>query len=97
LRLSPEDREFFALLSDIIFTNPFSVERAEIEALATPDAIPENRDKHLFGALIPALEERFARLERQGLTNPHPATARTGNGWLMPSCSTRPGPSPVRG
>jgi len=65
--LDPEDREFFSLVAAAIFTNPFSVERAKIEAVVAPGALLEHGSEHLFTALIPALDERFDKLERHGV------------------------------
>ena len=71
--LNPEDRHFFSLVARVIFTNPFSVEQAEIEALVSPESMrTHKRHEHIFTALLPDLNERFARLEQRGLGTLHP-------------------------
>ena len=55
-------------MPEVTFTNPFSDERAEAEALASSSVgeKPMGHEHH-FSRIVPALNERIARLERQGL------------------------------
>jgi len=74
MELSAEDRQFFAAVVEIIFSNPFDDARADIRALA-PGA-PRASDKHPFGAIVPALTERLDKLAAAGVTTPKDVTAR---------------------
>ena len=74
MELSAEDRQFFAAVVEIIFSNPFDDARADIRALA-PGAPPAS-DKHPFGAIVPALTERLDKLAAAGVTTPKDVTAR---------------------
>jgi DNA-binding NtrC family response regulator len=66
--LSPEDREFFARVSEAAFMNPFSDELAVVTRLI-PDYTPEKHPKeHFLWTLGPVLQERIARLGKKGLT-----------------------------
>lgn len=66
--LQPEDREFFSLWARLIFTNPFSDDRAESEALMSLfHSRGSGRRRHRFTAILPALNSRIRRLERHGL------------------------------
>ncbi len=67
-RLQAEDRDFFSLWARAIFTNPFSDERAESEALISHFLSPASgKRRHRFTAMLPALNSRLRRLERRGL------------------------------
>lgn len=72
--LHHDDRAFFALIAKVIFTNPFAVDHSEVEVLASTTAIRNRAYDHLFSALLPALNERFRRLEQQGLATLTPFT-----------------------
>lgn len=63
-RLNAAEREFFGLLADIIFSNPFRVDRARLERV--PGAA-EAAVGHQFGRVIPALGERLRTLEARGI------------------------------
>ncbi|MCP4044178.1 MAG: sigma-54-dependent Fis family transcriptional regulator [Gammaproteobacteria bacterium] len=68
LRLEPQEREFFALLAEVIFSNPFSAERAEVEAkLGRFARFDRQHSEHLFYLVIPALEEQLNILEERGI------------------------------
>jgi hypothetical protein len=52
----------------MIFTNPFSGERAESEALfSLPQGRGPGTGRHPFTAMLPALNSRIRRLERRGV------------------------------
>ncbi len=65
--LATEDREFFALLAEVIFSNPFSFDRERLERTLglTANLHP---DEHYYAAVIPRLEQCMAKLEKQGIT-----------------------------
>jgi sigma-54 specific flagellar transcriptional regulator A len=68
MELNAEDRQFFAAVVAIIFSNPFDDARADIRALV-PGA-PRSAaaiSKHPFGAIVPALEERLDKLAAAGV------------------------------
>lgn len=67
--LRDEERHFFALLAEIIFTNPFGDERAELERLVSAEKLTEvhSHGEHHFTALVPVVDERFERLHHRGL------------------------------
>ncbi|QBQ55448.1 sigma-54-dependent transcriptional regulator [Nitrosococcus wardiae] len=66
--LTSEEREFFALLTEVIFSNPFSFQKDRLASLGSqiqgPTPVP---DDHHYSALIPPLEQWLARLESRGL------------------------------
>ena len=68
-RLNTEDRQFFSLLAEIIFSNPFSPERNKVEALlGRTIASYFHPDEHQLVMVIPALENRLAALTERGIT-----------------------------
>ncbi len=68
-RLNSEDRQFFSLLAEIIFSNPFSPERSKVEALLGRTAASYfHPDEHQLVMVIPALEYRLGILAEQGIT-----------------------------
>ena len=67
VQLEPTERRFFAQVGKVLFTNPFAVERTEIETLVTADAIRNRPYEHLFSALLPGLNEHFVELEKRDL------------------------------
>ena len=76
MELNADDRQFFTTVVEIIFSNPFDDARADIRALV-PGA-PRTTgtiDKHPFGAVVPALEERLERLAAVGITAPKDVAA----------------------
>lgn len=68
--LNADDRQFFASVAEVIFSNPFDDARADIRALA-PDARRAagtgTTSNHPFGAIVPALEERLEKLTATGI------------------------------
>jgi hypothetical protein len=64
--LSADDRAFFNQLAEVIFSNPFSFERAQLEQ-AFPSHGPPARDDHHYSAVIPALEQRLQSLAGRGI------------------------------
>lgn len=67
--LLPEEREFFALVADIAFTNPFGQDRRDAEARVA-DWLGEARHSPpalLFDAILPALDARLAALQHRGI------------------------------
>ena len=67
--LDTEARQFFSLLSKVIFTNPFNVVDSEVEQLTgAPVAFPvEAEHEHVFSALSPLVDERLTKLARKGV------------------------------
>jgi len=59
--LSPEDRDFFELVAKVVYTNPFSNERQEIQAQISSRW---NQDH----TIVPEIKEHIGRLERKGLS-----------------------------
>jgi sigma-54 specific flagellar transcriptional regulator A len=74
MELNADDRQFFAGVVEIIFSNPFDDARADIRALA-PGA-PRGGDNHPFGAIVPALQERLERLAAAGISTPKDVSTR---------------------
>ncbi len=69
-RLNSEDRHFFSLLAEIIFSNPFSPERSKVEALlGRTSASYFHPQEHQLVMVIPALEYRLAALAERGITS----------------------------
>ena len=67
--LLPEEREFFALVADIAFTNPFGDDRRDAERrvsnwLGDPSS---SSVELLFEAILPALELRLKALHQRGI------------------------------
>jgi hypothetical protein len=68
MNLQSEDREFFAAVAAIIYSNPFDDARDEIRALVPgTGALADGTLDHPFGAVAPALDERLARLAAAGV------------------------------
>ncbi len=68
-RLDSDAREFFTLVAEIIFSNPFSPHRAALEGLLARWArapVPTG-EGHLFTAVIPALEHQLGVLAARGI------------------------------
>jgi MoxR-like ATPase len=67
MALSAADREFFAALGDVVFANPFSLERARLIVRLAPDAKPGDltMDRE---ALARVVGPRLAPLLREGAT-----------------------------
>jgi len=74
MELNADDRQFFAAVVEIIFSNPFDDARDDIRALA-PGA-PRASANHPFGAIVPALQERLEKLAAAGVTTPKDVAAR---------------------
>ncbi len=65
--LSPENRNFFGLISRAIFANPFSDERDEVDALiAGVPSLAGTSEEEKLRLVVPKLEARLDELERQG-------------------------------
>jgi len=73
MELSADDRQFFASVVEIIFSNPFDDARADIRALV-PGA-PRATGNHPFGAIVPALDERLGKLSSTGVATTKDVTA----------------------
>ena len=69
VRLDETATRFFDILSEIIFTNPFGVERAAVERLAIKGTaiLKPRRGEHHFMALIPLLDAELGRLRAAGV------------------------------
>jgi MoxR-like ATPase len=67
--LLPEEREFFALVAEIAFTNPFSDDRrdAEVRVAHWLQRPVSSGNELLFDAILPALDQRLAAVERRGI------------------------------
>ncbi|MBF0382183.1 MAG: sigma-54-dependent Fis family transcriptional regulator [Magnetococcales bacterium] len=68
--LQSEEREFFTLLAEAIFINPFNDDHRALDALL-PKAkvLGDNAHEHRLNAIAPVLDERIAILDRRGLNN----------------------------
>jgi DNA-binding NtrC family response regulator len=67
-RLKPEDREFFSLLADVIFSNPFSTAREHVETvLGQRFRHPVHDDEHHYSLMIPPLDHVLDKLEKRGI------------------------------
>jgi sigma-54 specific flagellar transcriptional regulator A len=67
IRLTPEEKDFFTLVARVIFSNPFSSERDQVEALLGPHVRFTRRPRgHHFAELVPSLRERLGRLAERG-------------------------------
>ena len=75
--LSEEDLHFFSVLSEVIFTNPFSDRGAHVDALAALGPGPSaGRDaRHYFTSLLPVVSARVDRLARRGVRKLSDVTA----------------------
>jgi DNA-binding NtrC family response regulator len=68
-RLDPEDRNFFALVTEAVLTNPFPEGRAKILVRVLPGLVQaEESSEVALLAIAPPLNERISRLERKGLS-----------------------------
>ncbi len=70
-RLSSEDLRLFELVTSIIFSNPFTVDRQDIEQRLAPYGSPDKMvlaedHHHLFGLVVPILERRITELQQEG-------------------------------
>jgi len=69
VRLDVEDRNFFALVTEAILTNPFLEDRAEVLARTVPGFTPDSkRPEFKLLAILPALNDRIGQLEQKGLS-----------------------------
>jgi len=68
--LLPEEREFFALVADIAFTNPFGDDRrnAEVRVAKWLGESSTSSRELLFGAILPALNQRLQALQQRGIS-----------------------------
>jgi DNA-binding NtrC family response regulator len=68
ISLNEDDRDFFSLLSKVVYSNPFADERVAIIKLLSPEhKIDPERPDHQFNWISPALNKRIAKLESNGL------------------------------
>jgi sigma-54 specific flagellar transcriptional regulator A len=69
-RLDQSAKRFFNILSEVIFTNPFGIERTEVERLATEGtSVAKPREgEHHFMALIPLVDAQLNRLRASGIS-----------------------------
>ncbi|WP_051928167.1 sigma 54-interacting transcriptional regulator [Nitrosococcus oceani] len=66
--LSSEERDFFALLTEVIFSNPFSFQKDRLTPLVGKIQSPKPAlYDHHYSALLPFLEQRIACLEARGI------------------------------
>ncbi len=67
-RLKAEDRKFFGLLADLIFSNPFSTQRAQMEAMLDGASKSARQSgEHHYSVILPVLERRLAKLAEHGI------------------------------
>jgi len=67
--LTPEDRDFFALLTETVFANPFGTDRDRLTRLLGREAPLDTVSQAiLYDRLMPALERRLDRLRDRGLS-----------------------------
>ena len=69
MRLEPASHRFFQILSEIVFLNPFGVQRSEVERLATASTrvAQPRRGEHHFKALVPAVDAELEQLAGRGV------------------------------
>src|SRR6476661_8465189 len=68
LRIESAQRQFFELVAQIAFCNPFSKERPELDAKLVGHPVDVFSEKHPE-EITRALSEQIARLEKQGLAD----------------------------
>lgn len=66
--LSAADREFFAIVAETAFCNPFSERRPQLDAQIIGHAVAPYSESHL-GELTQAVSQRVAKLETDGLAD----------------------------
>jgi len=77
MELSADDRQFFTAVAGIIFTNPFDDVGADIRVLLAGSArTAAGSETHPFGDIVPAVEERLAKLAAAGIVTPKNVAAR---------------------
>jgi len=67
-KLDSETRQFFKLLADVIFSNPFSFDKKMIEDVIGR-TIDEQSDEHHYLALMPFLKMHLDKLDAQGINS----------------------------
>src|SRR6266850_5773482 len=67
-RIESADREFFELIAGIAFCNPFSEERAALDAKIVAHAVDVFSERHPED-LTKAISARIGKLERKGLAD----------------------------
>ncbi len=65
-KLDREDRDFFCLLAEIIFSNPFSFDSAQLRKKLGIEK-EFNSDEHYYAAVIPKLDKRLIKLAENGI------------------------------
>src|SRR4051794_25244531 len=68
IRLEGAQRQFFELVAQIAFCNPFSKERPELDARVVGHSVDVFSDKHPE-ELTRAIAEQIGSLEKQGLAD----------------------------
>src|SRR6476646_12162756 len=68
LRIDGAQRQFFELVAQIAFCNPFSKERPELDAKLVGHAVDVFSEKHPE-ELTGAMSEHIGKLEKQGLAD----------------------------
>ncbi len=67
-QLSRDEQQFFELLAKIIFSNPFGLERAQVEdMLGHKDEGASGTGEHHYAAVIPLLEQHMSKLAARGI------------------------------
>ena len=61
--LTPDDRDWLRRFADLVYSNPFSLDTAEVLARFTLDPRVAQERGHPFGMLAPSLRERLARID----------------------------------
>lgn len=64
-RLDPADRDFFSLVAQTAFCNPFSARRAELDAALVGHPIEPLLERHL-NEMVSVVSDRLRKCERQG-------------------------------
>ena len=66
-KLRTEERDFFNLLAEVIFSNPFSFDKAQLDKTLGRNTTQES-NKHHYIALVPVVEEKLQQLELAGIS-----------------------------
>ena len=71
LKLEQEEKEFLSLLTEVIFSNPFSFERGALEKRLglKPRTTEHSVTEHHYIDVIPVLKQNLAHLEQKGIDN----------------------------
>ena len=67
-KLNKQHKQFFEDVATLIFSNPFSVEQAQIEATLGEPLVPGSyQEYNKYAVLLPKLREQLASLKSQGI------------------------------